>query len=203
VLEIGPQIQRVLIQFSCSNIKAIPAGLTVLESETVETAASRQGLNVLNGSEPAIGPKESVDLLALGRDLLEQGFTPLGGFYQERREKESDRTYHMVRFQWFRSGEDSPNKYQLLHALLHLIGEATWRVRVHQNESANEADGRWISINLEARVPLFDLQGDVILEHIRDEQKKPTGEKRTRQTGGYLRADGGILRIVPEAPVYQ
>ena len=165
-------IRLVSLQFSFSNPGVIPASVKRLERETADEMIKRksQKTGIL-----VIQPVENVSLVEFLHDLEKVGFEMVDAFYKERidrKDPRGNRTYHMVRFLFARHEfvniSDVFKKAQRVvrDELKSICEVAMWRVRVFSNPFYKNGEQipnqRALSINLEARKPLFAPDGKPI-----------------------------------------
>lgn len=161
------------LQFSFPNDDAVPIGLRSLGAEDGATAAKRKlakaapnGKDLLDGNFP-----ERTSLSELPSGLARNDFVLVNASYQKRQDQhDKSKTYHMIRFTFVRKCFEETDDEQLKKflpfrglALSELQGVcelALWRVRLFRNpyfkDGTVSPSETMISINLEARVPLFE-----------------------------------------------
>lgn len=164
--------RMISIQFSFPNDDAVPIGLRSMKSEDEATAKKRKQLkNTQNGTD-LFGGKypEKADLSDLPVSIVHNGYILVNATYQSRRDQHDIRkTYHMVRFMFVRKEFEDLTDERLqkflnyrglmLAELQGICSLAFWRVRMFRNQyhkNGAPTNEHAISINLEARSPLFE-----------------------------------------------
>ena len=177
----------VALQFSFSNPAAIPSSVKQRSPEAVEDRNERK--NRCSGRR-FIEPTENVSLVWFLRELEASGYEVVDAFYQERLNPKGDSygkgTYHMVRFLFARredvelSEEFGRVKDTLRAELQEICRAAMWRVRAFCNplyENGEEVPGySALSINMEARKPLFLPDGQPVTVWQKDEYGERVGD---------------------------
>lgn len=189
-------VRMVGFQFSFSNPTVVPSVLKRLSQETKEESVDRRSRAT---GVMIIEPTEQCSLLSFLGELEAEGYEMVDAFYQERVDDEypqGKRTYHMVRFLFTRhefaevSDEFRKARDVIRTELQRICEEAMWRVRAFSNPfygNGEEVDGqRAVSVNLEARVPLFLPNGQPVTMWQKDERGRrigvaplPVGPKHT------------------------
>ena len=161
----------ILMQFSFSNPKVVPKGIKNLGRETLEDWLKRKKYS---GGTMIIGPTENcfIDL----EKIDEVDYKMVDAFYQERINNKPYNNiyyYHMLRFTFARhevvdiSEEFKRVRDNMRAALMEMCRVAMWRVRIFSNpfyQNGKEVPGqRVLSINLDARKPLFQKNGKPIM----------------------------------------
>lgn len=177
---INDLIRMVGLQFSFSNPDVIPATLkrTTPETQVQHETRKSRGTGVM-----VIQPVLDVSIAQFPADLEAAGFELVDAFYQARRD-DNGRVYHMVRFLFVRkehvqvSPEFQSRQAEVRSALDSIVLKAMWRVRAFDNPFYHQGEevlgARMLSVNLEARNPLFQPNG----EPVRVRAKDPiTGQK--------------------------
>ena len=174
----------IVIQFSFSNARVVPAGIGFRQQEgPVQSFVRHQH----NNGQQVITPTEKCSVINLSH-LEKLGFLLSDFWAQERwNQKNPGARFSVVRFE-YRNLHSDP-EHPLLEeesatsariGLLNLAMSAAWRVRAFDNPffvSGQEVPGkRVLSINLEGRFPLFNSDGKPVCQRLRDEQGEPYGD---------------------------
>lgn len=164
----------VIMQFSFSNPNVIPSAIKRLDKETIEERVERKshstGIMVIEPTEKCC-VEEFID------ELEKIGFQLVDSFYKERMSPGKS-NYHMIRFIFWRNDFAEPSEEfkkvfgVVRESLKTICQEALWRVRAFDNpfyKDGEEIKGqRAISINLEARNPLFLPDGSQVVAWEKD-----------------------------------
>ena len=166
---LGSATRLVMLQFSFSNPDVIPKAARRRERETLEERRTRKSRD---GGEQLIEPVENVCLVELLSCLEHAGYELVDTFYKPRIHGETGETYHAVRFLFARSEFAEPSaefkrkRRTLQKELRKICEEALWRIRGYFNPCWKDGkeipDQLTLSINLEARKPLFRLDGQPV-----------------------------------------
>lgn len=196
-------VRLVALQFSFSNPDAIPATVKRQSRETPEERVVRKGYS---SGVMVIEPTEKCSLVEFLGQLEVAGYEMVDGFYKERidaKDPHNKRTYHMVRFLFARHefvelSDEFKKVRDVIRAELRSICEsAMWRVRSFSNpfyKNGEEIpDQRAVSVNLEARQPLFRPDGQPVTVWQKDENGKRVGDAPLPLKADYC------LRIVGDA----
>lgn len=168
-------VRIVTIRFAFSNADLIP--LCVKEKTHNEDVGPGERLK----GQEIITPTEQVSAAKIIDDLERAGYVLTGGFYQNRPQAgDSRRVHYVVQFVFGRKGATTTvASSNLREALQTLLDEAFWRVRAFQNpfyQGGTMVDGAFaMSINLEARVPRFQPDGNPITARKKDSEGRRTG----------------------------
>ena len=196
-------VRLVALQFSFSNPDTIPATVKCQERETPEERVERKSHS---SGVMVIEPTEKCSLVEFLGELEAAGYDMVDGFYKERidaKDPGNKRTYHMVRF-FFARREFAElfNEFRTVRdniriELQNMCESALWRVRSFSNPFYRKGEGvfnqRAISINLEARQPLFRPDGQPVTVWQKDENGKRMGDAPLPIKADYC------LRIVGDA----
>jgi hypothetical protein len=174
------------MQFSFSNINVVPTSVKKLELEMLEERNERKTYK--GNGEVIIKPIENVSLVEF-LDNLEVGYELVDAFYQPRidpKDPRGNRIYHMVRFLFARrkyvklSDEFKEVRSTIYAELRKICEQAMWRVRAFLNpffmDDEEVLGQRALSINLEARKPLFHPDGQPVTVWQKDERGNRVGE---------------------------
>lgn len=174
----------VAVQFSFSSPAVIPQVVKRAERETPDERNERKSRS---SGVLLIEPTEKCSLVGLLGELEAAGYEMVDALYQERidpKDPRGRRTYHMVRFLFARREfvnlSDEFEKARILAELTEMCATAMWRVRVFSNpfyKDGEEVPGqRAMSINFDARKPLFRLDGQPVTVWQKDEKGRRVGD---------------------------
>ena len=174
-------VHLVQLQFSFSNPGIIPVSVRRLKRETDEELTTRKSR--LSGIQ-IIEPTASCSIVEFPMELEKIGYEMVDAFYKERIETKTKRTYHMVRFVfacrehvWI--SDDFRNVRGAIRAdLQNICMTAMWRVRAYSNPyymDDEDSEERAISINMEAREPLYLPNGQPVVIWLKDENGSRLG----------------------------
>jgi hypothetical protein len=197
----------VALQFSFSNPDVIPPTVKRLGRETPEERVLRKSRA---SGVMVIEPTERCSLVELLGELEAAGYEMVDAFYQERidaKDPRGKRTYHMVRFlfahrEFVELSDEFKKTRDIIRAELRSMCEsAMWRVRAFSNpfyKNGEEIpDQHAVSINLEARQPLFRPDGQPVTVWQKDENgKKVGGAPRPIKPDYCLRIVGDAIQLV-------
>ena len=169
-------LRMVMLQFSFSNPDHVPSFIFDRRKETADESNTRQEHKALSNTDGLI-PKPyptSVMLEGLPMSLLEANWVMVDGFFQRRiNPKNPDASYNTVRFSFVQeSNVDKTAEQKLFQRhfmpvvfceLQEIVQLALWRLRMYNNQhysnGAAAPGQRALSINLEARQPLYESDG--------------------------------------------
>lgn len=201
-------VRLVCMQFSCSNPDVIPSSVRCLDRETPDERNNRKSHST---GTPIIEPKENCSLVEFPGELKAAKYEMVDAIYQERidaNDPRGKRTYHTVRFLFARkefvkiSSKEFRKLRKTIDGELRSICEAAmWRVRAFSNpfyKDGAEIVGQCaLSINLEARNPLFRPDGQPVTVWQKDQDGNHIGDAPLPlKPKHHLRIDGGILRLM-------
>jgi len=195
-------VRMIVVQFSFSNPEVIPSGIKRRGRESVFEHVARK---LQATGERVIEPTENVFLGHLVGDLEGNGFELVDAFYQCRPKGENlDRTYYMVRFLFARrefampSAEFMQVRDAIRAELQEMLRIAFWRVRAFLNpfylDGVEVPGQKSLSINLEARVPLFFPDGRLIMAR-RKENGKKIGNPQSLQPDFAMSVAEGLVLL--------
>ncbi len=200
-------VSLVAIQFSFSSHKVVPRGLRAVVPETPEEFRLRQSRNAAGNGIVVIDPIEKVFVVPLLSDLR-GGYQMVDASYQERIDKKAPTmryTYPMVRFLFARHEYAEPSddfrraRTMRQHQLEELCCKAMWRVRAALNpyiRNGSEVPGQsFVSIGLEARVPLFLPDGNPVVARVKDERGRRVGDPVPLVPERFLRVRDDVLLV--------
>jgi len=200
-------IRLISLQFSFSNPDVIPATVRRQNQETPKERVERKSHS--NGIM-VIEPTEKCSLIEFLGQLEEAGYEMVDAFCKERinaKDLHNKRTYHMVRFLFARrefaelSDEFLEVRDIIRAELWSICKSAMWRVRSFSNpfyKNGEEIhDQRTVSINLEARQPLFRPNGQQVAVWQKDESGKHVGDAPlVLKADCSLRIEGNAIQLV-------
>lgn len=154
------QVRLVLLQFAFSNLKYIPSCLKQKSEKTPKESSAVKGEQCLNATE-------DVGVAGFITDLKDADYQLVDSYYQIR--SRNGQQYAVVCFLFAEkeqasvSDEFKKMRPDIEQALLHMCESAMWRARAFLNPFFREGriidDVYALSVNLEARKPLFDSVG--------------------------------------------
>ena len=184
-MRLNENIPMVSLQFSFSNPEAIPV---LVRHRSNETMQERQVRKNHTSGQLVIGPTENCSIATMFTGIKSAGYELVDAFHQERidpKDPTGRRRYHTVRFQFARSetaqisDEFKAIRDQIHYELQDICGNAHWRVRAFLNpfyRNGEEVQGKnAVSINFEARNPLFHPNGEPVLVWRKDERGNRLG----------------------------
>lgn len=193
-------VRIVMLQFNFTNPDAIPPSVKRLGKESNEEHTERKGRST---GVMVITPTENCSLVEFLGQFEETGYEMVDALYKERidaKDPRGKRTYHMVRFLFARHefaelSDEFKEVRDAVRAYFQTICEkAMWRVRAFDNpfyaNGEEVSSHRALSINLEARQPLFQPDGTPIKVW----QKDPDG-RRMGEAPRPLKADHRLLIV--------
>ncbi len=175
-------VRLVQMQFSFSNPKIIPTSVRRFNSETDDERSTRKSR--IPGIQ-FIPPTINTSILGFATQLEACRYELVDSFYKPRLEERSRQTYHMIRFVFAREEDASISDtfYDIRNVirsdLWKMCHDSLWRVRAYDNpfymDDQNSPE-RTVSINMEAREPLYLPDGQLIKARRKNEQGQPIGE---------------------------
>lgn len=199
-------VRRVMLQFSFSNPEVIPISMrrkTQSEPLLFDRKTRPNGTLV-------ISPTEKCSLAGFFRELENSGYEMVDAFYRKRidsRDSGGKKKYHMVRFIFVRHefselSDEFINRRNVVQTELRSICDAAlWRVKLFKNKfykDDKEINGQHaLSINLDARQPLFYPDGQPVKIWKKDDSGKRMGEAPLPLKANYgLCVDDNILSLM-------
>ena len=185
MIELNRSVRLIILQFSFSNPDLVP---TILKEQELDTLESRNERKSRKGSgKMVISPTENSSLSGLLDDLKISGYELVDAFYQPRTHPKNPHiTYHMVRFVFARneyvniSDEFKKMRGKICDELQGLCEKTMWRVRAFLNpysvDNRKDSEYHVLSINLEARKPLFLPDGQPVMMWEKNENGKRLGD---------------------------
>lgn len=161
-------VQTVMVQFSFSNRDLVPPLLCEERPGGVLENVRRKTMSAMGrGGEQFIYGVHNVNAVPLVHDLEAMGYELVYSASVRRLRQGNPKPYWTVRFVFAEAESAEPTIEYLRSresdrsALLDLLGQALWRVRAFRNpyfgRDGKLYDDRFsLSVNLEARVPLYD-----------------------------------------------
>lgn len=178
-------VRRVMLQFCFSNPQVIPLSMrrkTQSEPPLFDRKTRPDGTLV-------IVPTEKCSLAIFVRELEMSGYEMVDAFYRRRidsRDSGGKKKDHMVRFIFVRhefselSDEFISRRKTVQAELQNICSAALWRVKLFKNKfykDDKEVNGQHaLSINLDARQPLFCPDGQPVKIWKKDDSGKRVGE---------------------------
>lgn len=185
MVDLSSSVQVVCARFSFSNPALVPEAVKQLKRKT---GRQRQAHKRHRSGSLVIEPVENVCLGQFPAELEEAGYELVDVLYKELadlKDPRGERTYHVVRFLFARgeyaepSEEFSRVKATIRRELLHSCVSALWQVRVFCNPfyaDGEEVPGQQaLSIDLRARKPLFQPDGQPTTVWLRDDKGRRIG----------------------------
>jgi len=176
---LDPTIKLSTLIITFTNRKLIPEGI----KEKVRDGGVPYNPARVNGVQ-FIEPTSGVSGLGLIDDFAEAGHTLVDAWWEEKYKDE--RPYYQVRFTYAAPGHDqSSEEFRetipvVIEGLQELFFHSTWRVRVFANPFFRDSEivegTSALSLNFEAREPLFGSDGKPLLRWQRDDAGKKIGE---------------------------
>ncbi len=186
MIELNGAIRLVALQFCFTNPDVVPPSVKRLVRETPEKRVVRKDRS--NGFV-VIEPTAKCSLVKFPGELEAAGYELVNAFCEERidgKDARGKRTYYMVRLLFARSefvdisAEFREVRDTIRAGLQELCESAMWRVRAFSNPffmDGEEIPGqRAVSINLEAREPLFRPDGQPVVVWQKDERGERVGD---------------------------
>ncbi len=175
-------VRLVYLQFSFNNESLIPMSLRTLPDETFRQHVERKTRGVSGNGEQLLAPVENnLGIEEAAKEMLSHPEYTLVDVQHQIRLGGVKGVYHMLRFVFARNKHALPNPNinleEAKNILRRICREAMWRVRIFMNPYAKEGmvgEEFMLSINLEARNPLFDGKTG---EHLMVWKKDENGER--------------------------
>ena len=209
-MKLDSTVRLVMLQFSFSNIDAVPQVLFLRSPETDKESSDRQERKAQGTGEQIIAPTEKCCLLSFIENLETVGYELVDATYQARQRygggSNTDKNYHAVRFTFARHEFATPSedflkvRDRILVELGTMCCDAFWRVRAYSNSfflnGEEVAEQVALSINLEARVPLYRADGSLVTQWQKDENGERIGDAPVSiKPDHYLSFVGGLKLI--------
>lgn len=207
MIVLSHNIRMIALQFSFSNKKIVPTSIRHIPKETPKEFILRK--QKANGVM-IIQPVHQCSLIEFITDLENAKYTMVDALYQQRLNAGCLRAkyYHMIRFlftrpEYARPSEELLEKYNNIKTeLSKLCAEAMWRVRIFSNpwltnNTEIPKQHVFLSINLEARQPLYHPNGQPVKMWQKDKNGKRMGDAPLPvQPNYYLRIINNIIKFV-------
>lgn len=189
--------EKIFFQFSFTNRSVIPTTNNILPPETLSDRSARKSRS---DGKAVISPISNFYIFLFVEKLFQQkGLRLSESFYQERldpKDKNLNRTYHVVRFTFDHKGIVDPLG---VRGIRDICSRTLWRLRIFENPLGEKQKA--LSINLEARKPLFLPNGERIVEWEKDLLGNKMGTSPKPLTPfGILKEDNGRLVIKIKEP---
>lgn len=181
MLQLSSDVRAVLLQFSFSNKNLIPPW--------VYDASEKRRPTKEDGGKEVISATQDCSLVGFVEAFVEGNYKLVDAFTQERSYGNNPRSfYYIVGFVFVRTEfarvSESYMEFRdvIIGGLKDLCNQSFWRVRAYINPSRDK-DGqevpglKEISINMEARKPRVDANGELIKLWERDEKGRKVGDK--------------------------
>ena len=182
---LNDNIPMINLQFSFNNPEVIPVLVGHRSNETTEERVVRKSHA---SGRLMIEPTEKCSIVDTLDGIESVGYELVDAFHQERidpKDPTGRRRYHTVRFQFARSetaqisDEFKAIRDQIRNEFQDICEVAQWRVRAFLNpfyRNGEEVQGKnAVSINFEARNPLFHPNGEPVLVWRKDERGNRLG----------------------------
>ena len=189
MVKLSESVPMVSVQFSFSNPEVIPVLVRHRNNETHEEHKERDVRKNHASGRLVIEPTERCAVANILDGIESAGYELVDALYQERvdpKDPTGRRRYHMVRFQFAPrpavqiSTEFKTIREQIRLEFQDICETAQWRVRAFLNpfyQNGEEISGKnAVSINCEARNPLFYPDGKPILVWRKDERGNRIGD---------------------------
>ena len=199
----------VTVQFSLSNRSAVPEEENLFrEKETPEGLEKRS--NPTGVGRQILQNVEKFNIAPIVPDLIAAGYQLVDAFAQERiheKDPKMQRTYVMVRFVFSLNEYATPFedflaiRPRMMAVLQKMVDQAFWRARAYRNpffeKGVEVANHHAISINLEARVPRFQGNGQPVVMWNKDEKGDRIGDApEPISPQGELHFQNGMVKAV-------
>lgn len=207
MVQLDTSLRLVMLQFSFSNPDAIPPLVAHRNPETPEERTERKSRS---DGTMLIQPTPDCSLLQFLDELENAGYELVDAFHKERidaKDPAGKRMYHMARFVFARREYAKPSDEfrkarDLIRAELWGVCEKTiWRVRAYLNpfykDGVEIARQHAISVNLEARTPLFRPDGQPVTVWQKDKDGNRLGDAPLPlQPAHHLRIVANAMQLV-------
>lgn len=181
---LGPSVRLVSLQFSFNNPTVVPTCVKRLPFETLPEAINRKTVPI--PGQALIQPTEDISLAAITQMLESNGYELVDAFYKPRIDpRNPKKMYHMVRFVFAHrdhvvlSPEFKLIRDRIRLAIDEICTQAMWRTRSFLNpfyKDGAEIEGQHaMSLNFEARKPLFLPDGQPVVMWQKDAEGKRVG----------------------------
>jgi len=185
MVSLDGSVRLVSLQFSFSNSRVVPLAIRWVDRETLYEQDDRHRHR--KSGTMVIEPTEKSSLVEFLGELEGAGYELVDALCQERPHPKNPRQiYSVVRFLFARcefvdlSDEFKKVRDNIRAKLSEMCRVAMWRVRAFSNpfyENGEEVAGqRALSINLEAREPLFRPDGQPVTRWQKDEEGERVGD---------------------------
>ncbi len=191
MVALNNSVRMIMLQFSFSNIKIVPPWISELETEHCGEREERK--NCEGKGKMVISEIENCSLEKFVSDLKKAGYNLMDASYQKRldpKDSQKRRVYHMVRFIFVRREYidfsetktfDEMLRDKIFKELQKICVQAMWRVRGFINPffQNNQAVPKYsaLSINMEAREPLTQSNGQPVVVWQKDDSNSRISDK--------------------------
>jgi len=209
VVTLDGAVRMVALQFNFSNPRVIPESVKHLSPETPRERVERKSCST---GVQVIEPTGRCSLVEFLGELGTTGYEMIDAFYKERidqKDPSGQKKYYMVRFLFCRHESATPSEAfkkvrgDLRADLRTICEDALWRVRAFNNpfyrDGVEVPEQRALSVNLEARVPLFEPNGQRIMAREKDENGQKAGPPLALMPSHYLRVVDDAVTLVVAA----
>lgn len=198
-------VRLVMLQFSFSNIKAMPSGIQGKPKKNFDRLTPNR--TRVEGVE-FLTPTENVSLRPFLSDLVAMGYVLVDAFY-EMRSNPRGKEYPVVRFTFAEKetarfdSEFAEHRGPAICALRQMCEEAMWRPQGYLNpffKDGEPVEGEHaIAINLVARNPLIDGNGKRVVRWERDSRGDRIGDAPILlEPELFLMIEDGDVCVVPD-----
>lgn len=196
----------IMLQFSFSNPKVIPQNVKHCNYESTKERASRKNRN--SDGRTVLEPTEMCSLADFLNEMDTARYEIVDSL-QRRRLSTNMKPYHMVRFLFVRqefvetlSDEFLAMREAIRSDLQLICTNALWRVRAFLNpfyrDNVEMPGQKMVSINLEARQPLFHADGQPITVWDKDENGEHIGiAPLPIKAAHYLKISNNGIQLMP------
>ncbi len=206
----SPAVRMIMLQFSFSNQKQIPAWVPESLAETAEDAAERAATKVSSIGAQYLPPTERLDIGRVPDELETAGFVFNDCFWQARYALHTPKypSYYAVRYLFWRrdfahqiTEHYAPHLARARAGLTELCEQNFWRARSYQNPFVIQGqvipDTCAISLNLEVRVPRIESNGKPVVQWRKDEASRRIGSApEPIWPSGQLTFNGSLFCLV-------
>ncbi len=188
-------VRLISMQFNFSNPSVIPPKVKCLDKETPEERTIRKSRST---GVMVIEPTEGCSIVQFLEELKRAGYELVDAGYKQRidaKDPKGKRMYYMTRFIFVRSElVESSDEFKAMQGILcaelqQICEDALWRVRAYNNpfyKNDEEVPGQHaVSLNFEARQPLFHPDGQTVMIWQKDAENRRVGTAPLPLKGKY------------------